>query len=98
MLADPSIPQFARVDLRNLVQAIWTESSKKTANVNFLPGQVFVSVKGGEVITGGAPLDLIVEKVQTIQVMFSRTIEFINDVPLRRSGGLFREFPEACRP
>src|SRR5580698_3694169 len=77
MLADSALPGFARADLRNLVQAIWTESSKKAAKVNFLPGQVFVSVKGGEVITGGAPLDLIVEKVQTIQAMFYRTIEFI---------------------
>lgn len=40
------------------------------------------SVKGGEVITGGAPLDLIVEKVQTIQSMFYRTVECIKDLPL----------------
>jgi hypothetical protein len=49
MLADPSIAPFARADLRNLVQAIWTETPKKAAHVTFLPGQVFVSVKGGEV-------------------------------------------------
>jgi len=97
-LADLSLPEFSRTDLRNLVQAIWTESSKKTANVNFLPGQVFVSVKGGEVITGGAPLDLIVEKVQTIQSMFYRTVEFIRDMPLRRRGGPTREIQESCRP
>ena len=98
MLADPAIPQFARADLRNLVQAIWTESSKRAANVSFLPGQVFVSVKGGEVITGGAPLDLIVEKVQTIQAMFYRTVEFIKDMPLRLRGGPPREIQESCRP
>jgi len=98
MLADPSIAQFARVDLRNLIQAIWTETSKRAANVTFLPGQVFVSVKGGEVITGGAPLDLIVEKVQTIQSMFYRTVEFIQDKPLRRRGGPIREIQELCRP
>jgi len=98
VLADPSVPEFARADLRNLVQAIWTESSKKAANVNFLPGQVFVSVKGGDVITGGAPLDLIVEKVQTIQAMFYRTIEFVRDMPLRRRGGPIREIQESCRP
>lgn len=75
VLADPKMPDFARVDLRNLLQAIRTESSKKAANVSFLPGQVFFSVKGGDVVTGGAPLDLIVEKVQTIQPIFYRTIE-----------------------
>ena len=98
ILAEHSIPEFARMDLRNLVQAIWTESSKKAANVSFLPGQVFVSVKGGEVITGGAPLDLIVEKVQTIQAMFYRTMEFIRDMPLRPRGGPIREIQESCRP
>ncbi len=98
MLADPSIPPFARTDLRNLVQAIWTDSSMRAANVTFLPGQVFVSVKGGEVITGGAPLDLIVEKVQTIQSMFYRTIEFIRDMPLRSRGAPTRDIQESCRP
>jgi hypothetical protein len=50
MMADPSITQFARVNLRNLIQAIWTETSKRAANVSFLPGQVFVSVKGGRLL------------------------------------------------
>ena len=98
MLADPTLPEFARVDLRNLIQAIWTELSKRAANVSFLPGQVFVSVRGGDVITGGAPLDLIVEKVQTIQALFYRTVEFIKDMPLRLRGGPLREIQESCRP
>ncbi|MEQ1908035.1 MAG: hypothetical protein ABMA15_04390 [Vicinamibacterales bacterium] len=98
MLADPALPPFAKTDLRNLVQAIWTESAKKEAKIGFLPGQVFVSVKGGEVITGGAPLDLVVEKVQTIQSMFYRTIEFIKDMPFRSRGGPAAEIQESCRP
>jgi hypothetical protein len=98
MLADPHIPDFAREDIRNLVQAIWTESSKQKAGVEFVPGQVMVSVKGGEVVTGGAPLDLIVDKVQTIQSMFYRTIEFLNGVSHRRVGQPSKELQEACRP
>lgn len=98
MLADPHIPEFARDDLRNLVQAIWTESSKKKAGVTFVPGQVLVSVKGGEVVTGGAPLDLIVDKVQTIQSMFYRTIEYINGVTHRKTGRPTKELQESCRP
>lgn len=98
MLADPHVPDFAREDLRNLVQAIWTESSKQKAGVTFVPGQVMVSVKGGEVVTGGAPLDLIVDKVQTIQSMFYRTIEFMNGVAHRRVGRPAKELQEACRP
>ena len=98
MLADLSTPEFARDELRNLVQAIWTESSKRKANVDFVPGQVMVSVKGGEVVTGGAPLDLIVDKVQTIQSMFYRTIEFLNGTLHRRSGPPSKELQESCRP
>lgn len=98
MLADSHIPDFARENLRDLVQAIWTESSKQKAGVDFIPGQVLVSVKGGEVVTGGAPLDLIVDKVQTIQSMFYRTIEFVSGVSHRRFGRPTKELQEACRP
>lgn len=98
MLADIDIPEFAREELRNLVQAIWTESSKQKAGVTFVPGQVMVSVKGGEVVTGGAPLDLIVDKVQTIQSLFYRTIEFINSVPHRRVGRPAKDLQDSCRP
>jgi hypothetical protein len=98
MLSDLNIPEFAREELRNLVQAIWTESSKRKANVAFMPGQVTVSVKGGEVVTGGAPLDLIVDKVQTIQSIFYRTIEFLNGTAHRRAGPPSRELQDSCRP
>ncbi len=98
MLADLHMPDFARGELRNLVLAIWTEGSKQRAGVSFVPGQVMVSVKGGEVVTGGAPLDLIVDKVQTIQSMFYRTIEFINGISHRRVGRPAKELQDACRP
>lgn len=98
MLADSHIPAFAREELRNLVQAIWIESSKLKAGVAFVPGQVMVSVKGGEVVTGGAPLDLIVDKVQTIQSMFYRTIEFLNGATHRRAGPPSKELQDSCRP
>ncbi len=98
MLADPHVPDFAREDLRNLVQGIWTEGAKKNAGVAFVPGQVMVSVKGGEVVTGGAPLDLIVDKVQTIQSMFYRTIEFVSGLSHRKVGRPSKELQEACRP
>lgn len=92
------LPAFARVDLRNLVQAIWTEATKESAGVSFLPGQVFVAVRGGVVVTGGAPLELVVDKVQTIQSVFYRTIEYIKKLPLRSRGLPSREIQGSCRP
>ena len=97
-LSDVAMPEFARRELRNLVQAIWTETTKQAAGVEFVPGQVLVSVKGGEVVTGGAPWDLIVDKVQAIQTWFYRTIEFLNGVPHRRVGRPTKELQESCRP
>jgi len=95
---DATIIEFARDELRDLVQAIWTESAKQKANVRFLPGQVTVSLSGGEIVTGGAPLDLIVEKVQSIQSIFYRTIELTKKIPHRRTGPPNKEIQHSCRP
>lgn len=98
VLARGKIPDFARRELRNLVQAIWIESAKEEAGLSFVPGEVLVSVKGGDVITGGAPLDLIIDKVQIIQSLFYRTIELLKDMPLRRVGRPPPEIQNLCRP
>jgi hypothetical protein len=98
MLSDTKIPDFAREQLRDLVQAIWTETAKAKAGVAFIPGQVMVSVKGGEVVTGGAPLDLIVEKVQTIQSIFYRTVEFLKGLDHRKAGPPPKHLQDSCRP
>lgn len=92
------LPAFATEQLRNLVQAVWNVEAMRTATVSFLPGQVLVSVKGGQTISGGAPLDLIVEKVQTVQALFYRTIEFLKGAPHRKHGPPTVEIQEACRP
>ena len=97
-LSAPDIPEFARADMRTLVQAIWTESAKRQAGVAFAPGQVMVSVKGGEVVAGGAPLDLIVDRVQTIQSLFFRTIEWAKGLPHRKGGRPTRDIQDQCRP
>jgi hypothetical protein len=94
----PELPSFAGDQIRDLLNAIWSEQARSTADVAFLPGQVLVSVKGGEVVTGGAPLDLVVEKVQTIQAMFIRTAEMLLSRPHRTRGGAPAEIRELCRP
>ncbi len=53
---------------------------------------------GGEVVRGGAPLDLILEKVQTVQSLFIRTTEFLKQIPLRTRGSATKEIQDMCRP
>ena len=92
------LPDFAREHLRGMLQSIWSEQIRERAGIGFAPGQVVVSVSGGEIIEGGAPLDLIVEKVQTVQSLFYRTAEFLRGLPHRRRGAPIKEIQESCRP
>ena len=98
VLAVPGIPTFALEQLRGLLQTLWNEQAQESSGVSFVPGQILVSVKGGEIVTGGAPLDLVVDKVQTIQALFYRTAEFLKNIPLRRKGPPSRDIQELYRP
>jgi hypothetical protein len=97
-MAERDLPSFAKEQLRNLLQSIWSEQVRQRAGVQFAPGQVLVSVKGGEIVEGGAPLDLIVEKVQVVQSLFYRTAEFLRDLPYRKHGPPPSEIRDSCRP
>lgn len=98
MLGQHALPDFATDQLREILQSIWNEQAQAAAGVRFVPGQVTVSVDGGEVVKGGAPLDLVVERVQTIQSIFYRTAEFLKELPLRRRGPATKPIQELCRP
>lgn len=97
-LGSEGLPMFAGEQLRGLLQSVWSEQIRERANVDFAPGQVIVSVKGGEVVEGGAPLDLIVQTVQTVQALFYRTTEFLRGLPHRKRGGPTKDILETCRP
>jgi hypothetical protein len=97
-LLNGRISEPARAQLQSVLQAIWNEVAKKESDVGFLPGQVIVSISGGEVVTGGAPLDLILSKVQTVQNIFIRTVEYLSNLPLRVRGKASQEVRDYCRP
>ena len=97
-LADGNLPPFAQSQLRNLLQAIWTAAAAEKAGVKFVTGDVFVSVKGGQVIHGGAPLDLIMQKVEGIQSVLFRTVELLLSRPFRRRGGPPADLQSMFRP
>jgi hypothetical protein len=97
-LAEGELPPFAQSQLRNLLQAIWTADAAEKAGVKFVTGDVLVSVKGGSIIHGGAPLDLIVQKVEGIQSVLFRTVEMLLDRPFRRRGGPPADLQSMFRP
>lgn len=97
-LINDQIPPFAAEQLRQLVQEIWIAQAISQSGSAFLPGRVLVSVRGGQTLPGGAPLSLILDKVQTVQSLFFRTIEFLQELPHRRRGPPAQDIQETCRP
>ena len=91
-----ALPAFAREQLRNLLQSIWSEQTRNNADVQFAQGQVLVSVQGGEVVSGGAPLDLIMDKVKTVQSLFHRPASLT--VRTSPTGAPKRDIQDSCRP
>lgn len=85
-LANPGLPNSAREQLDDLLITLYNERDKARLNGTFLPGSVMVSVKGGDVLRGAAPLDLIVDRVKNIQSLFYRVIEWKEKRTHRRSG------------
>jgi hypothetical protein len=79
------LPSFAVAQMRDLLQTIWGEEMRAASNVKFLPGDVTVSIAGGEILYGGAPLDLILRKVEEIRAVVVRTVEMKLGLPLRKN-------------
>jgi len=97
-LATGLLPPFAETQLHQLLQTIWSEELRRKTNVNFTKGEVLVSVSGGEVVYGAAPMDLIIRKVDEIRSLFYRTVELLLNLPLRLRGNPSYEIQQQCRP
>lgn len=97
-LASELLPGFARSELQELLQFSWNEKALETSGVEFVKGTVIVSVSGGEVVIGGAPLDLIHRKVDEVRNLFYRTIEMMLNLPFRKRGAPSSEVQSQFRP
>jgi hypothetical protein len=92
------LPPYAADELRNLLQIIWTTNSAEKAGIKFVSGDVLVSIKGGQVIHGGAPLDLVMHRVEGIQAVLFRTVEMLLEKPFRKRGGPDSDIQSMFKP
>lgn len=97
-LANEKMPKFARSQLQNIVQTIWNEKAFKTSGVEFVRGELVVSVAGGLIAVGAAPLELVHRKVDEIKNLFFRTVEMLLSSPVRRRGIPSHEIRDQFRP
>ncbi|MEW6467020.1 MAG: hypothetical protein AB1434_14140 [Pseudomonadota bacterium] len=97
-LSMPGLYDSARAQLDDLLLTLYNERDKQRMSGEFLPGSVTVAVRGGGVLRGAAPLDLVVEKVKTLQAMFYRVVEMAANKPLRKRGGPSRDVLDSFEP
>lgn len=97
-LSKSVLPEFAESQLKAILQTIWNEKTFRRAGVEFAKGAVLVSVSGGMIVPGGAPLDLIHRKVDEVKNLFYRTIEMLLNRPFRKRGSPSSEIQEQFRP
>jgi hypothetical protein len=97
-LGSRKLPPFATDRLREILEQIWSVQALEAAGVRFTGNEVLVSVGGGQIVRGGAPLDLILQKVEQVSAMFYRTAEMLLSVPHRKRGLPDPNIREACRP
>jgi hypothetical protein len=97
-LSSQTLPPFATEQLQYLLQMLWAAGAAEKAGRRFVAGDVLVSVAGGVVLPGGAPLDLIQQKIEGIQAVLFRVAEMLVGAPLRRRGGPSAELQQAFRP
>ena len=97
-LSSDHLQEFAHAQLRELLGSIELERVRAGSALRFGGTEVLVSVQGGEVVRGGAPLDLILTKVQEVRAIVYRTAEMLLHIPHRRRGQPSDQVLQVCRP
>lgn len=97
-LATDLLPPFSITQLQTVIQSVWNQKILRESGIEFSRGEVLVRVTGGEIVHGGAPLNLISLKVDEVRNLFYRTIELILNRPLRRHGLPSADIQEQFRP
>ncbi len=97
-LASNLLPDFASAKLQELLQTVWHERNFQQAGIDFVQGQVTLSLDGGEVSVGAAPLWLVHHKANEVCNFFYRIIEMMLDRPFRKRGSPSPSILEHFRP
>lgn len=92
------LPEFATEQLQNILQRIWNERFFRESGIEFIQGEITISLAGGEVSTGAAPLVLVHRKANEVCSFLYRTVEMILNRPFRKRGNLDADILENFRP
>ncbi len=88
------LPYFARRQLDDLLDSI----KREQAGLDIADAHILVSMSGGRILPGGAPMDLVISKSQNMKHLLYRTTEHLKRLPHRRRGEPSKEIQDAYRP
>lgn len=74
-----------RAQLRDLLDTVWDEQTLP-AGFEYSPNEILVSLRGGAIGRGTAPLDVLLSKAGEIRSLMSRAVEWGAQLPFRSRG------------
>lgn len=84
-LVQRDVPPSARQQLRDILEVIWDERALPPG-YEYSGDEFLVTLRGGEVGSGTAPLDLVIEKNTEFRGLTTRAVEWQSRRPFRMSG------------
>ena len=97
-LATDLLPPFAVEELEDLLQAIRFEESRFRSDIRFTEGDILITLSGGDVAHGEAPLELFLRKLEQISNILYRTTELMLGLPIRSHGAPSQTVKSFCDP
>lgn len=92
------IPDFARVQLKELLAVVWEGQDFRSAGIQYAGEGITISLRGREIGAGTAPIDLVLDKITGVNSLIFRVAEWLGRHPLRRHGPPPPEIREICQP
>lgn len=92
-LGSERLQEFASQQIEEMLDSIRVYR----AGIDADNASVLVSAKGGQLVTGGAPLDLVMAKAREMKSLLYRATEYMKNVPHRKRGGPSKELQESYR-
>ena len=87
------LPEFAWRQMEDLLASIKMQEVGIDDN-----SQMLVSARGGIIVTGGAPWDVVLPQMQRMVALFLRTTEYIKNVPHRTRGLPSKDIQDSYKP
>ena len=85
--------EFARRQMEDLLDSIKMLEFGIDGNA-----QLLVSARGGTIVSGGAPWDVVLPQMQRVVSLFQRTTEYIKNVPHRKRGLPSKDIQDSYKP